>query len=106
MIKIRIYSFLLNRNYFFNFNLLKTYVYIINVNIFLIYVKNEKKIAKIILKYLNIKIIIEYDDNIYYIIYSNNYIYAIIKNKIKINKFKNISNIKLNIDILIFENEI
>ena len=102
---MRIRLFLSNRNYFFDFNLSNVYVYIVNVNIFFIYVKNEKKIAKIILKYSNFKIIVKYDDDVYYIIYLNNHIYAIIKNKIKINKFENVSNIKLNNDISIFENE-
>ena len=58
-----------------------------------------------ILKYLNFEIIIEYNNNVYYTIYLDNYIYVIIKNEIKINKFENVSNIKLNNDILIFENE-
>ena len=104
-VKMRISLLLLNKNYFFKFNLIKIYVYIVDVHISFVYIKNNIKSKKIIFRYFNLNIVVKYNVDSYYIIHFKYYLYIIKKNDIKINKSKNVLNIKLFNDICIFNDE-
>ena len=102
---MRISLLLLNKNYFFEFNLTKIYIYIVDVYISFVCIKNDIKSKKIIFRYFNLNIVVEYNVDLCYVIYFEHYLYIIKKNDIKINKSKNISNIKLFNNIFIFDDE-
>ena len=72
-IELRILTFLLNKDYLFEFNYARVYVYIINVEILFIYIKNDIDIVKIVSRYFNLNIIIEYNVDLCFIIYLNDY---------------------------------
>ena len=102
---MRISLLLLNKNYFFEFNLIKVYVHIVDIHISFIYIKNDIKSKKIIFRYFNLDIVVEYNVDLYYVIHFKHHLYIIKKNDIKINKSKNILNIKLFNNIFIFDDE-
>ena len=103
--KIRISLLLLNKNYLFEFNLIKIYIHIVNVYISFVYIKNDIKSKKIIFYHFNLNIVVEYNVDLCYAIHFEHYLYVIKKNDIKINKSKNVSNIKLFNNIFIFNDE-
>ena len=78
---MRISLSLLNKNYFFEFNLIKIYIHIVDVYILFIYIKNNIKLKKIIFCYFNLNIVVEYNVDLYYAIYFKHYLYVIEKKK-------------------------
>ena len=97
--------FLSNKNYFFKFNLIKIYIHIVDVYISFVYIKNDIKSKKKKFRYFNLNIVVEYNVDLYYVIHFEHHLYVVEKNDIKINKSKNVSNIKLFNDIFIFNDE-
>ena len=102
---MRISLLLLNKNYFFEFNLKKIYIYIIDINILFVYIKNDIKSKKMIFRYINLEIIVKYNIDSCYIVYFEYYLYIAKKNNIKINKSKGILNIKFFNNIFIFDDK-
>ena len=64
-IELRISTFLLNKNYLFEFNYTKVYVYIINVDVFFICIKTDANIFKIVFRHFNLNIIVKYNVDLY-----------------------------------------
>ena len=60
-IELSILIFLSNKNYLFEFNYTRVYVYIINVDVFFICLKNDIDIFKIVSRHFNLNIIIKYN---------------------------------------------
>ena len=60
-IELRISTFLLNKNYLFEFNHTKVYAHIINAEILFIYIKNDIDTFKIVFRHFNLNIIIKYN---------------------------------------------
>ena len=85
--------------------MIKIYIYIVNIYISFIYIKNDIKLKKIIFRYFNLNIVVEYNVDLYYAIHFEYHLYAVKKNDIKINKLKSVSNIKLFNNIFIFNDE-
>ena len=102
---MRISLLLLNKNYFFEFNLKKVYIHIVDINILFVCIKNNIKSKKMISRYINLRIVIKYNIDSCYIVYPEHHLYIIKKNDIKISKSKEISNIKFFNNIFIFNNE-
>ena len=102
---MRISLLLSNKNYFFEFNLIKIYIHIVNIHISFVCIKNNIKLKKIISPYFNLNIVVEYNVDLYYATHFEHHLYIVKKNDIKINKSKNVSNIKLFNNIFIFNDE-
>ena len=68
-IELRIFTLLPDRDYLFKSNYLETYAYIVDINIFFIYVKNNTDSVIIIPRYIDLKTLIEYNAEYYYIAY-------------------------------------
>ena len=104
-IDLRISTFLLNKNYLFEFNHAKTYAHIINVDVFFIYIKNDIDIIKIISRYFNLNMIIKYNIDFCLAAHSNDYDLITKNRKLRINALKDNFDIKMNNDILMCDNE-
>ena len=104
-IKLRILIYLLKKNYLFEFNYIKVYIYIINVDISFIYIKNDIDIFKILFRYFNLNIIIEYNVDLCFAAHLNDYNLIIKSRELRVNALKNNFNIKINNDILMYNND-
>ena len=104
-IELRISTFLLNKNYLFEFNHAKTYAHIMNVDVFFIYIKNYIDIVKIVFRHFNLDIIIKYNINFYLVAHSNDHDLIIKNRELRINALKDNFDIKMNNNILMCDNE-
>ena len=68
-IELRIFTPLLNRDYLFKLSYLEAYAYIVDANIFFIYVKNNTDSAIIISRYTGLETLIEHNAEYYYTAY-------------------------------------
>ena len=104
-IELRISTSLSNKNYLFEFNYIKIYAHIINVEIFFIYIKNDIDIFKIVSRHFNLNIIVKYNVNLCLATYSSDYDLITKSRKLKINALKNNFDIKINNDISMCDNK-
>ena len=104
-VKMRISLLLSDRDYFFEFNLKKVYVHIVDINILFVCIKNDIKSKKMISRYINLKTVVEYNVDSYYIVHLEYHLYIAEKNDIKVNKSKRVSDIKFLNDIFIFDDK-
>ena len=68
-IELRTFTPLPDRDYLFKLNYLEVYAYIVDVNIFFIYIKNDIDSVIIISRYIDLETLIEYNVEYYYIAY-------------------------------------
>ena len=104
-VELYISTFLLNKNYLFEFNYMRTYIHIINVEISFIYIKNDIDIIKTIFQHFNLNTIIKYNVDLCLATHSNDHDLIIKNRKLKINALKNNFDIKINNDILMCDIE-
>ena len=104
-IELRISTLLLNKDYLFEFIYTKAYIYIINVDIFFICIKNDIDIVKIVSRHFNLDIIIKYNIDFYLVAYSNDYDLIMKNRELRVNASEDNFDIKMNNDILMCDNE-
>ena len=104
-IELRISTFLLNKDYLFKFNHMRVYAHIVNVEVFFIYIKNDVDIFKIVSRHFNLNIIIEYNVDLCLAVHSSDHNLITKNRKLRINALKDNFDIKMNNDILIYNNE-
>ena len=104
-IELRISIFLSNKNYLFKFNHTKIYAHIINAEIPFIYIRNNVNIFKIVSRHFNLDIIVKYNVNLYLATHSNDHDLIIKNRKLRVNASEDNFDIKMNNDILIYNNK-
>ena len=104
-IELRISTSLSNKDYLFEFNYMKIYAHIMNAEILFIYIKNDIDIFKIVSRHFNLNIIIEYNVDLCLAVHSNDHDLITKSRKLRINASEDNFDIKMNNDILIYNNE-
>ena len=103
-IELRISISLLNKDYLFEFNYTRTYAYIINVDVFFIYIENDIDIFKIVSRHFMLNIIIEYNVDLCLAAYLSDYDLITKSRKLRINALEDNFDIKINNDISMCDN--
>ena len=104
-IELRISISLSNKNNLFELNYTKVYVYIINVDVFFICIKNDIDIFKIVFRYFNLNIIVKYNVDLCLATHLNNYDLIIKSRELRVNALEDNFDIKTNNDILMCDND-
>ena len=104
LIELRISTFLLDKNYLFELNHTGVYVHIINVDVFFISIRNKIDIFKIVSRHFNLNIIIKYNVDLYLAIHLNDHDLITKDRKLRVNASEDNFDIKINNDILIYNN--
>ena len=104
-IELRISTSLSDKDYLFEFNHMKVYAHIMNVEIFFIYIKNDVDIFKIVFRHFNLNIIVEYNVDLCLAAHSNDHDLIIKNRELRVNASKDNFDIKMNNDISMCDNE-
>ena len=104
-IELRISTSLSNKNYLFEFNYMRIYAHIMNVEVFFICIKNDIDIFKIVPRHFNLNIIIKYNVDLCLATHLNDHDLITKSRELRVNALEDNFDIKMNNDILIYDNE-
>ena len=104
-VEFRILTFLLNRNYLFEFSYTRVYAHIINVEVFFICIKNDVDIFKVVFRHFNLGIIVEYNVDLCLATHLSDHDLITKSRKLRVNVSEDNFDIKMNNDILMCNNE-
>ena len=104
-VELRTSTPLPDRDYLFKSSHSEVYAHIVDVNIPFIYVKNNTNSAIIIPRYTDLETLVEYNAEYYYTVYPDQYKLIVERRELKVHAPKGSSEIKLENDISICNNE-